>query len=178
MTNTLHLSDSKEVPIKTWIIGILKQFIQIISPMIMNIKVCLVLFGALIALAFCTPAEKTLKNRLSEEIISKRHVRAAGSFGRKNEKKTKKNKKLRNDKKSNQKFKKNRKNNKKVKKNRKSNKKFKKNRKNKKSQKNTNRKPQKSKKVKGSDMGAEREIPQSCYNELTKYRSLPTFTNN
>ena len=141
--------------------------------MIMNIKVCLVLFGALIALAFCTPAEKTLKNRLSEEIISKRHVRAAGSFGRKNEKKTKKNKKLRNDKKSNQKFKKNRKNNKKVKKNRKSNKKVKINRKkNKKSQKNTNRKPLKSKKmkkVKESDMGVEREIPESCYEVLTKY---------
>ena len=104
--------------------------------MIMNIKSCLVLFGALIVLAFCTPAEKTLKNSLSdtEEINTKRLVRAAESFGRKNEKKTRK---------------KNIKKNKKVKKNRKSNKKVKINRKkNKKSQKNTNRKPLKSKKMK------------------------------
>ena len=90
-----------------------------------------------------------------------------------NEKKTKKNKKLRNDKKKNQKFKKSRKNNKKVKKYRKSNKKVKKNRKkNKKSPKNTNSKPLKSKKmkkVKESDMGVEREISKSCYDVLTKY---------
>ena len=59
--------------------------------MIMNIKICLVLFGALIALAFCNHAE----NRLSEEIITNRLVRAAGSFSRKNEKISKKNKMVR-----------------------------------------------------------------------------------
>ena len=65
-----------------------KQIIQIISPVItdMNIKICLALFGAIIALAVCTPDERTLINSLSEEVVSESHViRTARALGKKKE---------------------------------------------------------------------------------------------
>merc|ERR1712045_533742 len=108
----------------------------------MNSKICLILFGLLVALAVLSAAENSEENSLSEEVASSRLIREAEAGKRKRNNKAKKAKKGRKNKKG-----KNRKNRKGTKKNkdgkrkgRKNNRGKKRNNKNRGNRKNGNRK--------------------------------------
>ena len=129
----------------------------------MNSKLCLILFGALVALAVLSAAENAEENSLSEEVASSRLARAADADPGKSKKKSKKNKnasKKKNKSKQKNKKKASKKRNKSKRKNNAS-KMNKKRRNNRKASKKNNKKDRKSRNNKKNREGKS-EVPDKC----------------